>query len=65
MENRRLVACSKNEELAAFMWNKWQEMAQRPKGISENLNNTMHKAYSNLCNSKEAIKSLKDLAQIK
>lgn len=65
MENRRIVSCSENEDLAAFMWDKWHEQAQKPKGLSENLHNTMYKAYSNLCNSKEAVKSLKDLAQIK
>lgn len=57
--------CPENEDVAAFMKNKWQEMAANPKGISDNLNNTFYKAYSNVCNSKTPIKSLRDLAEIK
>ncbi|KAG6630328.1 hypothetical protein CIPAW_13G010200 [Carya illinoinensis] len=47
------------------MWSKRQELAEKPKGISENVDMTLSKAYSNMCNSKTPIKSLKDLSQIK
>lgn len=65
MDCHQRLVCPENEELAAFMKNKWQEMAQNPKGISDNLNKTINKAYSNVCNSKVPVKSLKDLAEIK
>lgn len=57
--------CPENEHVAAFMKNKWQEMAANTKGISDNLNNTLYKAYSNVCSAKTPIKSLRDLAEIK
>ncbi|KAL5543669.1 hypothetical protein UlMin_007453 [Ulmus minor] len=67
MERQRLaVACLENEELADYMLKKWQEMAeQRPKGISDNIEKTLSKAYSNLCKSKNAVKTLKDFSTIK
>ncbi|KAH7862825.1 hypothetical protein Vadar_010029 [Vaccinium darrowii] len=65
MEKHRRVVCAENEELVEFMWKKRQEMAERPKGISENIEKTLQKAYSNVCNSKTHIKTLKDLSQIK
>ncbi|XP_024028052.1 crossover junction endonuclease MUS81 isoform X2 [Morus notabilis] len=67
MERRKLaVKCRENEELAEYMLTKWQEMAdQRPKGISENIEKTLSKAYSNLCSSKNPVQTLKDFSQIK
>lgn len=65
MENQRQIVCAENEELAAFLWKKRQEMADSLKGISENVDLTLHKAHSNICNSKTHIKTLKELAQIK
>lgn len=63
MEKEKAVACPENEELATYMWRKRQEIAER--GISENLDMTLSKAYSNVCKSKTAITSLKDFSQIK
>ncbi|KAF5733621.1 crossover junction endonuclease MUS81 [Tripterygium wilfordii] len=65
MENRMRVVCPENEELGRYMLQKRQEMAEKPKGISENVDMTLSKAYANICNSKNAIKTLKDLSQIK
>ncbi|XP_068344981.1 crossover junction endonuclease MUS81 isoform X2 [Pyrus communis] len=63
---KRTVICPENEELATYMLSKWQEMAdQKPKGISENIEMTLSKAYANLCKSKNPIKTLKDFSQIK
>ncbi|XP_040992657.1 crossover junction endonuclease MUS81 isoform X2 [Juglans microcarpa x Juglans regia] len=62
---RRVVVCTENEGLVAYMWSKRQELAEKPKGISENVDMTLSKAYSNICNSKNPIKTLKDLSQIK
>ncbi|XP_059651940.1 crossover junction endonuclease MUS81 [Cornus florida] len=65
MEKQIPVVCPENEELADFMWKKRQEMAERPKGGSENINMTLYRAYFNVCNSKTPVKTLKDLSQIK
>ncbi|MCD7450170.1 Crossover junction endonuclease mus81 [Datura stramonium] len=65
MENQKKVVCPENEELAAYIWNKKQEMAQTPKGISENISKTFQKAYTNLCNSKTPVKTLKEFSEIK
>lgn len=66
MERRkRSVACIENSELADFLWVKREELAQSPKGISENLDTTLFKAYSNICICNYPINSLKDLSQIK
>ncbi|KAJ4711569.1 Crossover junction endonuclease MUS81 [Melia azedarach] len=67
MENhhKRIVVCSENEELAMYMLQKRQEMAEKPKGISENIDTTLSKAYYNVCDAKNPIKTLKDLSQIK
>lgn len=61
METEREVACSENEELAAYMW----KMAEDKRGISDNIYKTLHKAYTNVCNSKAPIKTLRELSQIK
>ena len=61
---RHVLACLENEELAAYMLRKWEEMAeQRP--ITENIEMTLSKAYSNLCASKTPIKTLKDFSHVK
>lgn len=66
MENqKKVVVCPENEELAAYMWDKMQEMAQTPKGISDNISKTLQKAYTNLCKSKTPIKTLKQFSEIK
>ncbi|KAB1224923.1 Crossover junction endonuclease MUS81 [Morella rubra] len=64
-KERRVVACPENEGVAAYMCSKRQELAEKPKGISENVDATLSKAYSNICNSRTRIKTLKDLSQIK
>ncbi|CAI9765011.1 unnamed protein product [Fraxinus pennsylvanica] len=65
MDRQKQVSCPENAELAAYMWNKRQEMAQRTQGISDNIDSTLNKAYSNVCSFSAPIKSLKDLSQIK
>ncbi|KAK4406320.1 Crossover junction endonuclease MUS81 [Sesamum angolense] len=65
MENRNKAVCPENEEVAAYLLNKRQELAQSAKGISENMDMTLSKAYSNVCNCKTPIKTLRDLSQIK
>lgn len=63
---KRLVVCSENEELAEYMLSKWQEMAEKnPKGISENIEKTLTKAYSNVCNFKNPVKTLKEFSEVK
>ncbi|PIN23483.1 Endonuclease MUS81 [Handroanthus impetiginosus] len=65
MDKQKKVACPENEELAAYLLNKWQEIAQSAKGISDNMNMTLSKAYSNVCSCKTPIKTLRELSQIK
>ncbi|KAH9774271.1 Crossover junction endonuclease MUS81 [Citrus sinensis] len=67
MENhsKRRVVCAENEELAMYMLQKRQEMAETPKGLSENIDMTLSKAYNNICDAKNPIKTLKDLSQVK
>ncbi|KAL8028622.1 hypothetical protein ABFX02_14G173300 [Erythranthe guttata] len=65
MENRKKAVCPENEEVAAYLFNKRQELAQSAKGISENMDLTLSKAHSNICNCKTPIRNLKDLSQIK
>ncbi|KAL2461161.1 Crossover junction endonuclease MUS81 [Abeliophyllum distichum] len=65
MDRQKQVTCPENADLAAYMWNKRQEMAQRPQGISDNVDSTLYKAYSNVCNYSAPIKTLRDLSQIK
>ncbi|KAK9157375.1 hypothetical protein Scep_003949 [Stephania cephalantha] len=64
MEKQRRVVCDENEELATFMWNKRQEMLDT-KSLSERIDMTLHKAYSNVCTNKAPIKTLKEFSQIK
>ncbi|KAK9189222.1 hypothetical protein WN944_020628 [Citrus x changshan-huyou] len=67
MENhsKRRVVCAENEELAMYMLQKRQKMAETPKGLSENIDMTLSKAYNNICDAKNPIKTLKDLSQVK
>lgn len=65
-QHKRLVVCSENGALADYMLSKWQEMAdKKPNGISENIEKTLTKAYSNVCNSKNPVKTLKEFSQVK
>lgn len=65
MENRTRVRCPENEELATFMKNKWKEMAESPKGLSENIEMALSKAHFNVCNSKNPIRTIKDFSTVK
>jgi crossover junction endonuclease MUS81 len=64
-KQQRAVLCPENKELAAYLLSKRQELAEKPKGISENVDKTLSKAYSNICYSKTPITTLKDLSQLK
>lgn len=65
MDENRRVLCSENEELAKYMLQKKQELAEKPKGLSENIEQTLAKAYKNVCDEPNPIKTLKDLSHIK
>ncbi|WCJ39011.1 Crossover junction endonuclease MUS81 [Euphorbia peplus] len=65
MENQKRVLCPGNLELVSYMLLKRQELADKPKGISENLDKTLSKAYNSICCAREPILTLKDLSQIK
>ncbi|KAE8038324.1 hypothetical protein FH972_010847 [Carpinus fangiana] len=68
MDNQRssvVVVCPENEALVLYLRSKRQELAEKPKGISENVEFTLSKAYSNICNSANPIRTLKDLSHIK
>ncbi|MBA0698484.1 hypothetical protein Goari_000195, partial [Gossypium aridum] len=65
MEKNRRVLCPENEDLANYLLQKRQELADKPKGIKENTDVTLSKAYNNICNAQHPIKTLKDLNDIK
>lgn len=65
MEKNRRVLCPENEELANYLLQKRQELADKPKGVKENTDMTLSKAYNNICNAQHPIKTLKDLNDIK
>ncbi|WOG91168.1 hypothetical protein DCAR_0310416 [Daucus carota subsp. sativus] len=65
MDIRRQCACTENEQLGDHLLKKRQEIVDSPKGISDNLDKTLHKAYSSICNSKTHITNLKELSKIK
>jgi crossover junction endonuclease MUS81 len=68
MDNQRssvVVVCPENEALVLYLRSKRQELAEKPKGISENVEFTLSKAYSNICNFANPIRTLKDLSHIK
>ncbi|XP_043726379.1 crossover junction endonuclease MUS81 isoform X2 [Telopea speciosissima] len=64
MDYQKRVLCPENEELALYVRKKRQEM-DNAKGISEHIDRTLYKAYSNVCNSKVPIKTLKEFSKIK
>ncbi|KAJ6414427.1 hypothetical protein OIU84_003428 [Salix udensis] len=65
MQNQKRVLCSENEDLVSYMLQKRQELVESPKGLSENLDKTLSKAYNSVCCSTIPINTLKDLSQIK
>ncbi|KAK4769643.1 hypothetical protein SAY86_027793 [Trapa natans] len=65
MENQRRVVCPENGRLAQYMTHKMQELADSPKGLSENTSAILNKAHLSVCNSKTPITSLKDFSQVK
>ncbi|VFQ61428.1 unnamed protein product [Cuscuta campestris] len=65
MEVEREVLCPQNEELVVYMRRKRQEMAEGKRGISENIDKTINRAYANVCGCKVHIKTMRDLSQIK
>ncbi|KAL6563562.1 Crossover junction endonuclease mus81 [Orobanche gracilis] len=48
MENRNKAVCPDNEDVAAYLLNKRQVLAQSANRISENMDMTLSKAYSNI-----------------
>ncbi|XP_068663277.1 crossover junction endonuclease MUS81 isoform X2 [Aristolochia californica] len=64
MENQRPVVCPENEDLAAFMWKKRQEMVEA-NAISHRIDATLSRAYASVCSSKNHIKTMKDFSQVK
>ncbi|XP_023634629.1 crossover junction endonuclease MUS81 isoform X1 [Capsella rubella] len=65
MDDERRTRCPENRGLAAYVLQKKQEHADKPKGLSENLERTFVKAYRNVCDAKDPINTLKQLSQIK
>lgn len=65
MDEERRVLCRENQGLADHVLMKKREYADKPKGLSENLERTFLKAYRNVCDSKDPITALKDLSHIK
>lgn len=65
MEIRRQCVCIENEQLGDYLLKKRQEIVDSPKGISDNLDMTLQKAYSSICNSNTHITNLKDFSKIK
>ncbi|KAI3846442.1 hypothetical protein MKX03_001892, partial [Papaver bracteatum] len=61
---QKQVVCSENEELVLFLKKKRQEMVET-EGISERLDSTLSKAYSNVCSTKTRVKTLTEFCQIK
>ncbi|MED6108307.1 Crossover junction endonuclease mus81 [Stylosanthes scabra] len=59
------VRCAENQELASYMANKWKEMADQPKGISDNIEMALSKAHFNVSNSKTPIRTIKEFSQVK
>ncbi|XP_042513028.1 crossover junction endonuclease MUS81 isoform X2 [Macadamia integrifolia] len=64
MDYQKRVLRPENEELALYVREKRQEM-DNAKGISEHIDRTFYKVFSNVCNSKAPIKTLKEFSQIK
>ncbi|KAG2330581.1 hypothetical protein Bca4012_019836 [Brassica carinata] len=65
MDEERRVLCPENQGLADHVLQKKREYADKPKGLSENLERTFLKAYRSVCDSKDPITTLKDLSHLK
>ncbi|VVB17293.1 unnamed protein product [Arabis nemorensis] len=65
MDDERRVLCGENQGLADYVLQKKREYADKPKGLSENLERTFLKGYRNVCDAKDPINTLKDLSLIK
>ncbi|CAI0560317.1 unnamed protein product [Linum tenue] len=65
MENRKRVVCPGNEDLVSCLLQKRRELADSPKGLSDNLDMTLSKAYNSVCCAKTPIKTLKEFSQLK
>ncbi|CAH8387963.1 unnamed protein product [Eruca vesicaria subsp. sativa] len=65
MDEERRVLCPENQGLADHVLQKKREYADKPKGLSENLERTFLKAYRSVCDSKDPISTIKDLSHIK
>ncbi|KAF8113737.1 hypothetical protein N665_0046s0083 [Sinapis alba] len=65
MDEERRVLCRENQCLADYMLQKKRELADKPEGLSGNMESTFVKAYRNVCDSKDPISTLKDLSHIK
>ncbi|KAF0926787.1 hypothetical protein E2562_027395 [Oryza meyeriana var. granulata] len=65
-EARQLkVHLRENEVVAQCVLEKWRSMEEKPGGLKENLAHTLYKSYRNVCATKEPIRTLKDLYEIK
>lgn len=65
MDEERRVVCRENQGLADYVLQKKREYADKPKGLSENLERTFLKAYRSVCDSKDPVTTLKDLSHLK
>ncbi|KAJ0264859.1 ERCC4 domain-containing protein [Hirschfeldia incana] len=65
MDEERRVFCRENQGLADHVLQKKREYADKPKGLSENLERTFLKAYRSVCDFKDPITTLKDLSHLK
>ncbi|KAL1210498.1 Crossover junction endonuclease MUS81 [Cardamine amara subsp. amara] len=65
MNDKRRALCPENQGLADYVFQKKDEHADKPKGLSENMERTFLKAYKNVCDAKDPINTLKDFSQIK
>ncbi|CAN0917170.1 Crossover junction endonuclease MUS81 [Linum grandiflorum] len=65
MDNRKWVLCPDNEVLASCLLEKRKELADSPKGLSDNLDMTLSKAYTSVCSARTPIKTLKEFSQLK
>ncbi|XP_010547335.1 PREDICTED: crossover junction endonuclease MUS81 isoform X2 [Tarenaya hassleriana] len=65
MDDQRRALCLENQGLADFMLRTKRELAEKPKGLSENQETIIYRAHRNVCNAKDPIRTLKDLSQIK
>ncbi|XP_059072073.1 crossover junction endonuclease MUS81 isoform X2 [Cryptomeria japonica] len=64
MVSKRNAVCAENEGLAAFLFEKWEEMAAQDK-FTERMGATLSTAYKNLCDHKDPILHLKGARNVK